>query len=45
MKTNYFQTLLVAVGIGILTGCASTEKPNVKYIDPGSPGSHAGTGI
>lgn len=42
MKTKYFS--LVAVAVVALTGCSTTPKP-VKYIDPSSPGSAAGTGI
>jgi PBP1b-binding outer membrane lipoprotein LpoB len=42
MKTNQFH--LVAVAVFILTGC-STEKPHVKYMDPGTPGGMGGTGI
>ena len=40
MKTKSFLTLAAV----ILAGC-STEKPNVKYVDPGTPGARAGTGI
>jgi penicillin-binding protein activator len=45
MKTNFFQPVVVAIGVLIVTGCSSTEKPKVKYIDPASPGSRGGTGI
>jgi PBP1b-binding outer membrane lipoprotein LpoB len=45
MKTNFIQPVVVAIGVVIVTGCSTQEKPNVKYIDPGSPGSKAGTGV
>ena len=33
------------IGVAMVAGCTSTQRPNVKYIDPGAPGSKAGTGI
>jgi PBP1b-binding outer membrane lipoprotein LpoB len=45
MTTNFFRPVLVTIGVAVFAACSTTEKPNVKYIDPGSPGSKAGTGI
>lgn len=45
MKTNFIRPVVVTIGVAVITGCSTPEKPNVKYIDPGSPGSKAGTGI
>jgi PBP1b-binding outer membrane lipoprotein LpoB len=43
MKTNHFSFVVIAAVI--LAGCSSQPKPNVKYVNPGSPGSMGGTGI
>jgi PBP1b-binding outer membrane lipoprotein LpoB len=43
MKLDIFSPLIVA---GILSAsCSTTQKPTVKYVNPGAPGSRGGTGI
>jgi PBP1b-binding outer membrane lipoprotein LpoB len=43
MKLDIFSSLVVA---GILSAsCSTTQKPTVKYVNPGAPGSRGGTGI
>ena len=43
MKINSFQPVIVAAILA--AGCSATKPKPVKYIDPGAPGSAAGTGI
>ena len=41
MKLKTLSTALIVLAIG----CSTPEKPKVKYVDPGKPGSMGGTGI
>ena len=45
MKTNFFRPVVATIGVALIVGCSTTHKPDVRYIDPGSPGSKGGTGI
>jgi len=45
MKDTYRNNLVV-VGLAlVVAGCATAPQPAVKYVNPGAPGSAAGTGI
>jgi PBP1b-binding outer membrane lipoprotein LpoB len=41
MKLKTLSSLFVVLALG----CSTPEKPKVKYVNPGSPGSMGGTGI
>ena len=43
MNTNHFS--FVVISAVILAGCSHTQKPAVRYVDPGAPGARGGTGI